>query len=341
METDIITQTRSFSTTSDRRGGPERRSDVSEKGESVNEILVVGSLAYDTISTPEGRVDRALGGSANYFSLAASLFAPVRVVGVVGEDYDATNIELLSQRGIDVSGMEKAAGKTFHWEGEYGRDNNMNEAVTLATHLNVLADFNPKIPANYKNSNYVFLANIDPDLQMRVLDQVEHPRFVAMDTMNYWISSKLDSLKKILERVDALLINEGEAQQLTGKSNAVAAAAEITKLGPKAVVIKRGEYGFLLYTENQYFILPAFPIARVVDPTGAGDTFAGGFFGYLARHEMGHGLEDLKRACVEGCLLASFTVQDFGTKAIQSVSLEKLNQRHLEYSRIISYPQSL
>jgi sugar/nucleoside kinase (ribokinase family) len=260
---------------------------------------------------------------------------------VVGEDYEQKNIDLLSERGVDVSGMERSAGKTFHWEGEYGRNNDMNEAVTLATHLNVLADFDPKIPANYANSNYVFLANIDPDLQMKVLDQVKHPRFVAMDTMNYWISSKLSSVKKILERVDALLINEGEAEMLTNTSNAVAAAAEIAKMGPKAVVIKRGEYGFLLYSENQYFTLPAFPIARVVDPTGAGDTFAGGFFGYLAKNELGHSLDDLKRACVEGSLLASFTVQDFGTKAIQSVSLEKLGQRHLEYSRIISYPQPI
>jgi sugar/nucleoside kinase (ribokinase family) len=316
------------------------RQETQLEGDSVNDILVVGSLAYDTISTPEGRVDRALGGSANYFSLAASLFAPVRVVGVVGDDYDQKNVELLSARGVDVSGMERTAGKTFHWEGQYGQNNDMNEAVTLATHLNVLADFDPKIPANYVTSSYVFLANIDPDLQMKVLDQVKHPRFVGMDTMNYWISSKLNSVKKILERVDALLINEGEAEMLTGTNNAVAAAAAISQLGPKSVVIKRGEYGFLLYSENQYFSLPAFPIAKVVDPTGAGDTFAGGFFGYLAKHEQGHSLDDLKRACVEGSLLASFTVQDFGTSAIQAVSLEKLNQRHLEYTRVISYPRS-
>lgn len=335
MEIQSTNQNETFQTYSDRR--PTNHKDT--KGAQVNEILVVGSLAYDTISTPEGRVDRALGGSANYFSLAASLFAPVRVVGVVGEDYEQKNIELLEKRGVDVSGMERAAGKTFHWEGEYGKNNDMNEAVTLATHLNVLADFDPKIPANYINSNYVFLANIDPDLQMKVLDQVKHPRFVGMDTMNYWISSKLPSVKKILERVDALLINEGEAEMLTETTNAVAAAAEIAKMGPKAVVIKRGEYGFLLYSENQYFTLPAFPIAKVVDPTGAGDTFAGGFFGYLAKNELGHSLEDLKRACVEGSLLASFTVQDFSTLAIQSVTLEKLSQRHVEYSRIISYPR--
>ena len=235
-----IAQVENFKTFSDRRPEP-----TEAKGATVNEILVVGSLAYDTISTPEGRVDRALGGSANYFSLAASLFAPVRVVGVVGEDYEQKNIDLLEKRGVDVSGMERAAGKTFHWEGEYGKNNDMNEAVTIATHLNVLADFDPKIPANYINSNYVFLANIDPDLQMKVLDQVKHPRFVGMDTMNYWISSKLSSVKKILERVDALLINEGEAEMLTGANNAVAAAVEIAKMGPKAVVIKRGEYGFL------------------------------------------------------------------------------------------------
>jgi len=300
------------------------------------DILVVGSLAYDTISTPEGRAERSLGGSANYFSLAASMYAPVRIVGVVGEDYEQKNIEMLTSRGVDVSGMERAPGRTFHWEGEYDKD--MNNAITLATHLNVFEHFDPKLPSNYKNSEYVFLANIDPELQLKVLSQVEKPKFVAMDTMNFWIESKIYALQEVLKKVDALLINEGEAKLLTRKANAIAAAQEIVRMGPKAVVIKRGEYGFLLYAEEQFFVLPAFPISRVVDPTGAGDTFAGGFFGFLAKNNLSHSLADLKRACVEGCLLASFTVQDFGTKSVADLTLEKLNQRHGHYLEVISYP---
>lgn len=300
------------------------------------EILVVGSLAYDTITSPEGHADRVLGGSANYFSLAASLWAPVRVVGVVGEDYEEKHIELLRIRGVDLTGMERAPGKTFHWEGEYGKD--MNNAVTLATHLNVFEHFNPRLPANYLDTQYVFLANIDPELQIKVLDQIRTPKFVAMDTMNFWIESKSDALKKVLERVDALLINEGEATLLSRKPNAIAAAVEISKMGPKAVIIKRGEYGFVLYTENQFFVLPAFPIARVVDPTGAGDTFAGGFFGYLAKNKLGCNMTDLKRACVQGCLVASFTVQDFGTHGVRDLTNEKVQERHRDYLQTISYP---
>jgi len=301
------------------------------------DILVVGSLAYDTITSPEGHADRVLGGSANYFSLAASLMANVRVVGVVGEDYEEKHIQLLKDRGVDLRGMERAAGKTFHWEGEYGKD--MNNAITLATHLNVFEHFNPKLPANYVDSEYVFLANIDPELQLRVLEQVQSPKFIGMDTMNFWIESKSETLKKALTRVDALLINEAEANLLSRKSNAIAAALEISKMGPKAIVIKRGEYGFLLFAENQFFVLPAFPIARVVDPTGAGDTFAGGFFGYLAKNKASCNLTDLKRACVQGCLVASFTVQDFGTHGVRDLTHEKIRERHLEYTKVISYPE--
>ncbi len=302
----------------------------------MSDILVVGSLAYDTITSPEGHADRVLGGSANYFSLAACSMARVRVVGVVGEDYEEKHIELLRSRGVDLTGMERAVGKTFHWEGEYGKD--MNNAITLATHLNVFEHFNPRLPPSYLDSQYVFLANIDPELQLKVLDQVKSPKFVAMDTMNFWIESKSDVLKKAIARVDALLINENEAMLLSRKPNAIAAALEIAKMGPKAVVIKRGEYGFVLYTENQFFVLPAMPVARVVDPTGAGDTFAGGFFGYLAKNKLGHSLIDLKRACVQGCLVASFTVQDFGTHGVRELTIEKLQERHREYMQMISYP---
>jgi sugar/nucleoside kinase (ribokinase family) len=299
------------------------------------EILVVGSLAYDTIATPEGRVQRALGGSANYFSLAASMFSKVHVVGVVGDDYEDQYIQLLKNKGVDVSGIERAHGRTFHWEGEYSKD--MNEARTLATELNVFQNFDPKLPPHFKTSPYVFLANIDPELQIKVLDQVKNPKFVALDTMNFWIESKIFVLRDVLKRVNAVLMNEGEAKLLTRKTNAIAAAQEISKMGPKAVIIKRGEYGFVLYAEQKYFILPAFPIANVTDPTGAGDTFAGGFFGFLAKNNLGDSFHDLKKACVQGCLMASFTVEGFGTEKIAKITTEDLRRRHSEYSAVVSY----
>lgn len=300
----------------------------------MSEILVVGSLAYDSISTPMGQVDRTLGGSANYFSLAASLYSKVRVVGVVGEDYAESDLEMLTKRGVDTRGLQKQKGKTFHWKGEYKGD--MNEAITLATDLNVFEHFNPEIPAAYKNSSHVFLANIDPVLQLRVLEQIERPMLVASDTMNFWISSKLPDLKKVLSKVGVLLINEGEADALSNSTNAIAAAQEILKMGPKAVVIKRGEYGFVLYSKEGYFILPAFPVAKVVDPTGAGDTFAGAFFGYLAKQEKGFDLQTLKRACVEGVMLASFTVQSFGVERLKSLTWADVEARHAEYLKVTS-----
>jgi len=298
----------------------------------MSEILVVGSLAYDSISTPAGKSERTLGGSANYFSLAASLFAPVRVVGVVGEDYADSDLKLLTDRKVDVTGLQKKAGKTFHWAGAY--DGNMNEAKTLQTDLNVFGDFNPELPESYRDSKYVFLANIDPTLQLRVLEQVSKPKLVGADTMNFWISSKRDELMKVLAKIDALLINEGEAEMLTGKTNAIAASDELIKMGPKAVVVKRGEYGFVLRTGEGFFILPAFPIASVVDPTGAGDTFAGAFFGTLAKSDRGLDLALLKEACVNGCLLASFTVENFGVGNLRELSLTKLQARGEAFNRI-------
>lgn len=300
----------------------------------MSEILVVGSLAYDTISTPVGKVDRALGGSANYFSLAASLFSDVRVVGVVGEDYDQKDLEMLTSRRVDVRGLQKKEGKTFHWTGEYKGD--MNEAITLATDLNVFEHFNPEIPAEYKNSSHVFLANIDPVLQLRVLEQIERPKLVGSDTMNFWINSKLPELKKVLSKVDVLLINEGEADLISNKTNAIAAAQEILNLGPKAVVIKRGEYGFVLYTKEGYFILPAYPVANVVDPTGAGDTFAGAFFGYLAKQNVGYDLTALKQACVQGVLLASHTVEAFGVERLKGLGWADVEKRQADYQRVTS-----
>ncbi len=295
----------------------------------MSNILVVGSLAYDSLKTPYGHVDRTLGGSANYFSLAASLYSQVRVVGVVGEDYEAKDLEMLTKRRVDIAGLQRKPGKTFHWTGEYKAD--MSEAITIATDLNVFADFNPEIPKEYRDSQYVFLANIDPILQLRVLEQIEKPKLVGSDTMNFWISSKLPELKKVLAKVDVLLINEGEADLIAESGNAIAAAKAILEMGPKAVVIKRGEYGFVLYTSEGFFVMPAFPIAHVVDPTGAGDTFAGAFFGYLSKRDKGFDLHALKQACIQGCLAASFTVEAFGVERLKSLTWPEVEQRQAQY----------
>lgn len=303
----------------------------------MKNILVVGSLAYDSIATPRGKVEKTLGGSANYFSVAASLFAPVRVVGVVGEDYAAEDLKLLTDRNVDITGMVKAAGKTFHWEGAYEGD--MNEAKTLKTDLNVFEHFNPELPESYRTSEFVFLANIHPALQSKVLDQVKSPLFIGSDTMNLWINHFREDLLKVLSRVQTLLINEGEAKLLTGASNAVAAASIILGLGPQFVVIKRGEYGFLMFGPEGYFMLPAVPVSDVVDPTGAGDTFAGGFYGYLAsRPNGGFTTQDLKWACIHGSVMASFTVEGFGLSALSRVTKQDLETRLSLFEKATKHP---
>lgn len=302
----------------------------------MSEILVVGSLAYDSIKTPSGTVDRALGGSANYFAIAASLFAKVRVVGVVGEDYDQKDFDLLRNRDVDLAGLNRVPGKTFHWEGSYEGD--MNEAKTLKTELNVFEHFNPQLPENFKDSSFVFLANISPDLQLKVLEQVNSPKFVGMDTMNFWIHSRKADLLQVIKKVDMVLINETEAKLLTGASNAISAAPMITAMGPQAVVIKRGEYGFALYTKAEgFFILPSMPIPEVTDPTGAGDTFAGGVFGYLASRGGEINVAHMKQACLMGTMLASHTIQDFGVKALSKVNMTDIEKRMSEYKKVIFY----
>ncbi|HMN69250.1 MAG TPA: PfkB family carbohydrate kinase [Bdellovibrionales bacterium] len=300
----------------------------------MSAILVVGSVGYDTITTPKGQRENILGGSANYFSLAASIYSPVRVVGVVGQDYKPEHRGWLEQRKVDLRGLQQVPGLTFHWEGKY--ENDMNEAITLVTDLNVFENFHPAIPPEYKNSEVVFLANIDPVLQLQVLEQVQKPRLIAADTMNYWIQSKKKDLFKVLERIDVLLINENELRQLTDSWNTIRAAKDVIKMGPKAVVIKRGEYGFVMFCEDRFFILPAFPVEEVVDPTGAGDTFAGGFLGHLAQIDRPWNREDLKQACVHGCLLASFTVQDFGVEGIRRATMKDLEERLEAYRKVIS-----
>ncbi|MGE0763664.1 MAG: PfkB family carbohydrate kinase [Bdellovibrionales bacterium] len=301
----------------------------------MSEILVVGSVAYDSIGTPAGKVESTLGGSANYFATAASLYAQVNVVGVVGEDYRSEDLQILRDRKVNLDGLKQVPGKTFRWTGRY--EGGMNEAITMDTQLNVFANFSPQLPSAYKHSPYVFLANIDPELQLNVLEQIERPKLVGADTMNYWIDSKLEGLKRLLKRIDFLLINEGELRRLTGDWNTIAAVKKVVNMGPKAVVIKRGEYGFVMYTENRFFILPAFPVENVIDPTGAGDTFAGGVFGYLAKTGESLSYANLRQACVHGCLMASFTVQDFGLMALRNVNWADVEKRQSQYLEIISY----
>lgn len=285
----------------------------------MSEVLVVGSLAYDSVKTPSGKAERSLGGSANYFSVATSLFSKVNVVGVVGDDYLEKDRSLLTSRGVDLSGLQTAQGKTFHWEGTY--ENNLNEAQTLKTELNVFADFNPKIPESYKGSKFVFLANIDPVLQAQVLEQVSSPLFVGMDTMNFWIDSKQDDLKKVLKKIDIVFLNETEAKMLTQENNAIKAIKKVAELGPKFVMVKRGEYGSTLYSQEKgFFQCPALPVENVVDPTGAGDSFAGGFFGYLAKNcATKPTWSDLKKATLAGTVLSSQTIQDFSLKKLITV----------------------
>ncbi|MCB0419391.1 MAG: sugar kinase [Bdellovibrionales bacterium] len=303
----------------------------------MSEILVVGSVAYDSISTPQGKAEHILGGSANYFSVASSLYAKVNVVGVVGDDYAEKDFELLRSRNVSLEGLQQVSGKTFHWQGKYEDD--MNEAITLETQLNVFEHFDPTLPESYKDSKYVFLANIDPELQLKVLEQVRSPKFVGLDTMNLWIDIKKDKLKEVMGKVDVVLINEGEARMFAGTMNTVKAIKEIASHGPRGVVVKRGEYGFMMYSEGQFFVLPAFPVDNVVDPTGAGDTFAGGFFGYLAKTNTEVNMESLKNACIHGCLIASYTVEGFGLSKIEKLDWSMVEGRHNKYRSVISYNQ--
>ncbi|MBY0470038.1 sugar kinase [bacterium] len=306
-------------------------------------ILAVGSLAFDSISTPAGKADQVLGGSANYFSIAASFFAPVKIVGVVGKDFPKNHLDWLSNHRIDTSGVQVQEGKTFHWVGSY--DQNLNEAKTLSTALNVFEHFNPTLADHHKKSPWVFLGNIDPVLQNRVLDQIENPQLIACDSMNFWITGKPDELKKMLKRVDILSINEGEAYLLSGEKNIPAAAEAIRKLGPSVVIIKRGEYGAILFTKDSTFLAPAYPVARVVDPTGAGDSFAGAFMGFMAEQGLTRETRTkdpkqwdliLRRAVLAGCVMASFTVEDFSMKRLMHLEIEELVSRQKALMKMIS-----
>ncbi|PYQ14987.1 MAG: sugar kinase [Acidobacteria bacterium] len=297
-------------------------------------ILVVGSVAFDTIETPAGRADGVLGGSASYFSVAASFFAPVHLVAVVGQDFTEEHIRIFRDREIDTSGLSHLPGNTFHWSGVYGDD--INQRTTLATELNVFREFKPVLPERLRRADYLFLANIDPDLQRSVLEQVKQPKLVACDTMNFWIEGKREALRETLKGVDVLLINDEEARQLALESNTVRAARKILGYGPRSLIIKRGEYGAALYNNHSYFAVPAYPLLDPVDPTGAGDSFAGGFMGHLARKGS---LDDssIRQALVVGSVMASFCVEDFSLRRFLSLRPEQIRTRLKEFGRMTQY----
>ena len=298
------------------------------------DILVVGSVAFDTIETPFGRGHEVLGGSATYFSTAASFFTGVNLVAVVGEDFPAEHRDFLAARNIDLAGLQVAPGKTFRWQGRYGYD--LNEAQTLDTQLNVFEGFQPRLPDNFRNADVVFLANIDPVLQLEVLRQVRRPRLVACDTMNFWIGGKRDALVDTLRHVDLLVINEGETRQLAGEPNLVKAARAIQALGPRTLVVKRGEYGVLVFGEHSIFSLPAYPLEEVFDPTGAGDTFAGGMLGYLAA--TGNFCDAvLRKAAVFGSVMASFTVEDFSLDRLRRVAWSDIEDRFRRFQALTAF----
>jgi len=287
-------------------------------------LLVVGSIALDSIFTPFGETADALGGSAVYFSVAGSLLHPVQVVGVVGQDYPYAELERLAGRGIDWSGVERAQGESFRWKGKYSYD--LQSRETLETRLGVFADFQPKLPAAFRSSRFLFLGNIDPELQLGVLEQVQRPEMVVCDTMNYWIQSKKAELLRLLKRVDVLMVNDGEARELSGDWNIHRAGRWILAHGPKRVVIKQGEHGAILIEAKRTFYVPAYPLETVFDPTGAGDAFAGGFMAYLAR--TGTVTEDnLRRAMVYGAAMGSYAVEQFGIRAFENVTLADVEAR--------------
>ena len=291
----------------------------------MNEVLIVGSVALDSVETPAGNVDNALGGAATYGAVAASLFAPVNLVGVVGADFPDEHVEFLKSRNINLDGLQIIEdGKTFRWKGDYNED--LNTAVTHETQLGVFEHFEPKLPEHYRDADWVFLANINPELQLRVLEQVENPKLVLCDTMNLWINIARDHVLEIFKRVDIAVLNDGEAKMLTEEENVIKAGQKLLKLGPRAVIIKKGEHGSLMFSQEGLFAAPSFPIEEVVDPTGAGDSFAGSLIGYLAKTgDVSYG--NLRRAVVYGGSVASTTVQDFSLAALKALKPEQVEER--------------
>jgi sugar/nucleoside kinase (ribokinase family) len=297
-------------------------------------VLVVGTVAFDSIETPFGSAERILGGSAAYFALGASFFAPVRVVGVVGKDFPQDYFDLFTERKIDIDGLKREEGDTFHWRGRYHED--INQRDTLELHLNVLAGFVPDLPDRYRDAEYVFLGNIDPAMQMEVLNQIRKSKLVVCDTMDHWIRESQAELRKVLKRIEILVVNDSEARLLSGYDNIVKAARAILRMGPKMVLIKRGEYGVLQFSDSSVFATPAYPLEEVFDPTGAGDSFAGGLMGHLARTgDQSDG--GLRRAIVYGSVVASFTVEDFGVKRLTSVTLPDIEERYRRFVQLTDF----
>ena len=290
-------------------------------------ILVVGTVGLDTVETPFGRVEEALGGSAAYFAAAAALHSPVQLVSVVGEDFPAEHRDFLATKA-DLAGLEVLPGRCFRWSGRYHFD--MNQRDTLETQLNVLGEFDPKLPPAYRSSEYVFLANVDPALQLRVLEQADRPQLTMLDSMNYWISGARDALSEVIRKVDIVMMNEEEVRQYADTTNLLKGGRQILGMGPHTLIIKKGEYGAVLLREEGYFYCPAYPLEDVKDPTGAGDSFAGGFLGYLAAQgEMS--MAHLRRALVFGSVVASYTCEDFSVKRLATVTADELRRRYREF----------
>lgn len=305
---------------------------------AANKVLVVGSVALDSVETPFGRADDVLGGSGTFFSSSASHFAPVQLVGVVGDDYPVEKLAPLAERGVDLAGLERAKGSSFRWRGRYRHD--LNSAETLETHLGVFSHFHPKIPEQFRNAPFVFLANIDPRLQLQVLEQVEKPRLVACDTMNFWIESRRPELLELLKHVDLITINDAEARQLTEHTNLVHAARWILDRGPKHVLIKKGEHGAFMFNRDSVFFAPAYPLESVFDPTGAGDSFAGGFIGSLA---ASGDLSDrsMRRAVVVGSAMGSFAVEKFSNTRLLEITRAEIDARVEEFRQLVSFDADL
>ena len=289
-------------------------------------ILVVGSVAFDSIKTPTGEVNRILGGSAVHFSVAASILSKINLVGVVGSDFTEENIIFLKEKNVDVKGLKIIDnGKTFFWEGYY--ENDMNQAHTVKTELNVFETFDPILPPEWVNSKYVFLANIDPHIQLELIQQLKSPKLIVCDTMNFWITSKKEQLLEVMKRVDIMLLNEGEACQLFNTTNLITAAKQVLNLGVKTVIIKKGSHGALMFNKDSIYIVPAVPIENIIDPTGAGDSFAGGFISYL-EHNKKLDSFNLHKALAYASVVASFNVQDFGTRSLATKTIKDINQRY-------------
>ena len=301
-------------------------------------VLVVGSVALDSVETPFGKAENVVGGSATYFSASASHLAPVQLVGIVGNDYPVDQLEPLARRDVDLSGLEHADGASFRWRGRYRHD--LNVAETLETHLGVFSNFRPKIPDEFRSAPYVFLGNIDPRLQLEVLEQVQTPKFVACDTMNFWIESRRPDLLELLGRVDTITLNDGEARQLTEQFNLVRAARWIMERGPRLVIIKKGEHGAFMFTPREVFFAPAYPLEEVFDPTGAGDSFAGGFMGYLARADD---LSEatLRRAVIYGSAMGSFAVEQFSVGRLLELEPGDIARRVRDFHRLVSFEQEV